>query len=266
MIQKIKPEQYREILEILRNAYFKNPYLYIDAVSFGFRGENIQTHIFYDNGEMAAVIYKYYNSLQICAVKENISVSEIALFIKERNFDMISGNGMIIRSLEQELMDFYTAHFGSIMIFPKERKEKQTGNAVMACYDDCGEIARLICSDEDIGGHYEPEVLQKQLEERMLHFGCKNVIIKEDEKIVAHAATYADCSDFAIIGGVITSPDCRGKGYGAQVVAFLTEQLLLEGKNPLLYCYEPKTVKWYEKNGWEICTQCGKLERRMFYD
>ncbi len=262
MIQKIKQEQQFEILDVLKNAYFQNPYLYIDAVSFGFSGENIQTHILYDNGVIAAVIYKYYNSLQICAVKENVSVSEIAKFIKEHNFDMISGNGTIIKSLEQELKDCYVAHLGSIMVFPKNTKVKQASNASVAQFNDCGEIARLICSDEDIGGHYAPEVLQKQLEERMVHFGCKNTIITENGEIVAHAATYAECSEFAIIGGVITSPKCRGKGYGAEVVSFLTGRLLLENKQPLLYCYEPKTVKWYEKIGWEIRTQCGKLERK----
>lgn len=262
MIQKIKQEQYSEILDILKNSYSQNPYLYIDAVSFGFSGENIETHIFYDKGEIAAVIYKYYNSLQICAVKENVSVFEIARFIEERDFDMVSGSGTIISSLEQELKDSYIGHFGSIMVFPKDSQVKQTGSAVIAKPNDCDEIARLICSDENIGGHYAPEVLQKQLEERMIHFGCKNAIITENEEIVAHAATYADCSEFAIIGGVITNPKCRGKGYGANVVAFLTGQLLLQGKTPLLYCYEPKTVKWYEKNGWEIRTQCGKLERK----
>lgn len=262
MIDKIKQEQQLEILNILRSSYFQNPYLYIDAVSFGFSGENIETYIFYDKGEIAAVIYRYYNSLQICAIKEIASVSEIVEFIKKGNFNMISGNGNVIRSLEEGLKHFYTAHFGSIMVFPKGREVNQMGTTVMAEPKDCGEIARLICSDESIGGHYTPDVLKKQLEERMLCFGCKNAIITEQGEIVAHAATYADCSEFAIIGGVITNPKCRGKGYGTNVISFLIKQLLLEDKNPFLYCYEPKTVKWYKKNGWEICAESGKLERK----
>ena len=260
MIEKIRQEQYSQVLDILKKSYFKNPYLYIDAVSFGFSGENIETYLFYENDEIAVVIYRYYNSLQICALIEEVSVFEIVEFIKNGNFDMISGNAYIIKSLEVGLKEFYTAHFGSIMMFNKRKGLEQTGNQIMAEPKDCAEIARLICTDQAIGGHYSPDVLQKQLEERMLHFGCKNAIIKEHGKIVAHAATYADCNEFAIIGGVITDLQCRGKGYGGSVVAFLTKQLLIEDKSPLLYCYESKTVKWYEKNGWEICAQCGKLE------
>ncbi|MBQ8304486.1 MAG: GNAT family N-acetyltransferase [Clostridia bacterium] len=262
MIRKIKEQQHCEILNILRNSYIYNPYLYIDAVSFGFSGKRIETYICYEKDEIVAIIYEYYNSLQICSLKEDIQVAQIVEFVKKGDFNMISGNASIIKKLEVALKDFYVAHFGYIMMFPKNGELSQIGNSEMAQVEDCGEIARLICSDEDIGGHYTQDILQKQLEERMLCFGCKNVIIKEQGEIIAHAATYADCSEFAIIGGVITNPYFRGKGYGGNVVSYLTKQLLLDGKNPLLYCYDPKTVKWYEKNSWEICTQCGKLERK----
>lgn len=238
----------------------QNPYLYIDALSFGFEGENIETHILYDNLKPIAVLYRYYTSLQICTFYKNISVLEIADFIKAGNFQMVSGDAEIIKAVG-EICEDYDAYFGYIMLFDGETNI-ETSSVTNAVSEDCFDIARLICSDESIGGHYSPNVLEKQLRERMLYWNCKNVIIKQGDGIAAHAATYAECSDFSIIGGVITDTNYRGKGYGRQIVDFLVQKIIAENKKPILYCYDAKTVKWYEKGGWKVYCRCGKLEQK----
>lgn len=260
MINKITKEEENRIAGQLLEQCFQNPYLYIDATTFGFSGPNIDTWLVRSEDKVEVVLYRYYDSLQICVLADKVDGLQIAEFIREKGFKMVSGTESIIRQLS-ELLPNYKDSYGVIMGGDIARETKNTA-AQLAGPEECGEIAELICSDTDIGGHYNVAQLQEQLQDRMLHWNCVNVVVKEDGKIVAHAATYADCPAFAILGGLITHSDYRGKGYGGQVLEALTKCILEAKKKPLLYCYNPETIRWYRRNGWEIICNCGKIEER----
>ena len=128
--------------------------------------------------------------------------------------------------------------------------------------DGTDEIAKLICSDEGVGGHYAPEELKEQLLTRLDEQFGRNYILKRDGEIIHHAATYAELDNLAVISGVITREDWRGKGVGTLAVRKLCYDLLKEGKKPCLFYYTKQAEGFYKKIGFEEGTGWAKLVLR----
>lgn len=260
MIKIAEREKYQILKEKIFNDIFQNVYLYIDSQLYGFNSTEVKTYILENKDEIKVILYHYYNSLQlfqISSVDDN-EIKEICNHILKYKFNMISGNKEFCSKIQTYLNNEYKIVIGCVM--NKEQKaEKYSNQTIFAKPDDCLEIAKLICSDHGIGGHYNIEELKNQLIERMTTKNCVNLILKK-QKIVAHAATYADCESIAVIGGVITDEECRGLGYGKTVVNDLTVYIQDSNKIPVLYCYNDKTIKWYESLGFKKVSECAKLE------
>ncbi len=82
---------------------------------------------------------------------------------------------------------------------------QETENTRMGEYAnslECKQITELICSEETIGKHYLVELLKTTARtakaDGVSQFGCKG-----RKNIIAHAATYAENRDTAVIGGAI---------------------------------------------------------------
>ena len=137
-----------------------------------------------------------------------------------------------------------------------------SGEVRQAEREEYDEIARLICSDEGVGGHYVPEELKEQLLTRLDEEFGRNYILKRDGEIIHHAATYAELDNLAVISGVITREDWRGKGVGTLAVRKLCHDLLKEGKKPCLFYYTKQAEGFYRKIGFEEGTGWAKLVLR----
>ena len=69
----------------------------------------------------------------------------------------------------------------------------------------------------------------------MIHGFGRNYVVRVDGNIVAHAATYAETSYSAVIGGVITKENFRRKGYSTAVVGNYVMILLLKGEHHVYF-------------------------------
>ena len=87
-------------------------------------------------------------------------------------------------------------------------------------------------------------------------------VLKRDGEIIHHAATYAELDNLAVISGVITREDFRGKGVGTLAVRKLCHDLLEEGKKPCLFYYTKQAEMFYKKIGFEEGTGWAKLVLR----
>lgn len=260
MISPAKKEKYNILAKIISKDILQNVYLYIDTQMYGYNEENVKTFILEENNDIKVILYHYYNSLQLfqCSKLSDDNIKEISNHILEYKFNMISGNSEITLKIQKELKELYHITHGCIMS-KKDKILEFSEKTEFAQPKDCMEIAELICSDQSIGGHYEINGFKEQLIDRMTTKNCVNLILR-DKKIISHAATYADCNSIAVIGGVITDKNYRGMGYGKMLVNDLTKHIQDNNKTPVLYCYDEKTIKWYESLGWEKSTQCAKLE------
>lgn len=263
LINLCNTKDLNDILEIIEKDYFQNVYLYIDIKVYGFNNENIKTYILKKNSKIVLILYKYYDSLQIfqnCDIELD-QIKELCSFIKKYKFKMISGNFDLLSKVEAMLNIDYTISKGFIL---KKRNiiNEYSGLSKLADEDDLEEVAKLICSDKNIGGHYTVSNLKKQLLERMRENDCKNLIIKDDDKIISHFGVYANIDELSVLGGLITDENYRNFGYGKTILNDLTYLIQKENKLPIIYCYDKGLINWYEKNGWEKVISCAKLEKQ----
>lgn len=254
----------QDVLKILN--YFEQDlknclYSYIDLKKFGIENPNLI--VYFDASDtIHCTALKYYEGLQLFDADGKIDAEKTAELIKELNSHIVSSTVDVIEKLYPLLKDTYEMEQGYVtemLSMPKCEISEEIRPAELSEYD---EIARLICSDEGVGGHYESEELKEQLLTRLEEGMGRNYILKRDGEIIHHAATYAELDNLAVISGVITREDWRGKGIGTLAIRKLCHDLLEEGKKPCLFYYTKQAEGFYKKIGFEEGTGWAKLVLR----
>ncbi|AFK07503.1 putative acyltransferase [Mesotoga prima MesG1.Ag.4.2] len=89
----------------------------------------------------------------------------------------------------------------------------------------------------------------------------RRYIIEDQGEILATAASTSESSDMAMIIGVATGKDFRGRGLASAVVSKLCEDLLAEGRTPCLLYDNPEAGRIYNRLGFR---EIGKLKTLRF--
>ncbi len=266
-------------------AYFEQDlknclYGYIDLKKYGI--QNPHLHIYYSTreGHITAVATEYYKGIQLFSYREELDVEETLELVHRLKAPMINGKQKVIAILEPYLRGDFAMETGYVTWMktapgsdvgqtgagetegPGRTGERPFRQVECSREEDFPEIARLICSDEGLGGHYMPEEFAQQMLDRKKGKFGRSYIIRRDGKIVSHASTYAEIDNLAIVSGVITRQEYRGLGLGYEVVSKLCQDLILEGKRPCLFYFKKEAVGLYAKAGFEEGTLWGKLSHR----
>ena len=251
------------LLEYLEKDLKNCLYSYIDLKKFGFNNPNLT--VYFDESEETQIrcsALKYYEGLQLFDAEGKIDVKAAAELIRSLNSHIVSSTVDVIEKLYPHLKDSYEMELGYVtemLSMPECEISEEVRPEEVAEYD---EITELICSDEGVGGHYEPQELKDQLLTRLKEGFGSIYILKRDGEIIHHAATYAELDNLAVISGVITREDWRGKGVGTLAVRKLCHDLLEEGKKPCLFYYTKQAEGFYKKIGFEEGTGWAKLVLR----
>lgn len=258
-------------------------YSYIDLKKFGISNPNLTVYFdtnhsssesgfhrecrnegedCFEVSDICCTALKYYEGLQLFDADKKMNAEETAKLIRRLHSHIVSSTVDVIEKLYPLLQDSYELEQGYVtemLCLPDCEVSAEVRPAGPEEYD---EISRLICSDAGVGGHYEPEELKEQLLTRLSEGMGRNYILKRDGEIIHHAATYAELDNLAVISGVITREDYRGKGIGTLAVQKLCYDLLKEGKKPCLFYYTRQAEAFYKKIGFEEGTGWAKLVLR----
>ena len=261
MYKIAKAQDVPKLLEYLEQDLKNCLYSYIDLKKFGIENPNLTVY-FDETEEINCTALKYYEGLQLFDGTGKMNAEETAELIRKLNSHIVSSTVEVIEALYPLLKDSYEMEQGYVtemLSLPGGIVSEEVRPAFREEYD---EIAKLICSDEGVGGHYAPEELKEQLITRLDEGFGRNYILKRDGEIIHHAATYAELDNLAVISGVITRDDWRGKGVGTLAVRKLCDDLLKEGKKPCLFYYTKQAEGFYRKIGFEEGTGWAKLVLR----
>lgn len=258
MYKKAEKNDVEKLLRYFEQDLKNCLYSYIDLKKFGIENPNLTVY-FDESDGICCTALKYYEGLQLFDADGKIDAEKTAKLIKDLNSHIVSSTVDVIEKLHSLLKDTYEMEQGYVtemLSMPEWEISKEVRPAELFEY---GAIASLICSDEGVGGHYEPEELKNQLLTRLGEGMGRNYILKRDGEIIHHAATYAELDNLAVISGVITREDWRGKGVGTLAVRKLCHDLLQEGKKPCLFYYTKQAEGFYKKIGFEEGTGWAKL-------
>ena len=132
--------------------------------------------------------------------------------------------------------------------------KKARGLAIPAKEKDFDQIVKLIYDDEDISRSYKYDELAKQLKERNKEGYTRNLVIKQENLVIAHACTNAEISDIAIVAELLVRKEFRRKGYASDIWRTICSQLLSEGKEVFSFYYSEESRRLHKRIGFfEVC-------------
>lgn len=259
MIRKATEKDTDDILETLKRDILSNVYMYIDIVNYGINKEEFaQLWIAREDGQIKTLVLKYYSSFQLYMVSD-VDFSDVLELVFKHQPSMISGRAQTIKRLGFLLSESYKATCGVVLLQPFIELGKLTIEPEAASISDMEEIARLICSDESIGSHYDTNELTQQLLQRSLDKTGRSYVVRDNGRIIGHYGTYAEASEIAVMGGLIVSKEHRGKGIARILHQYVSNSLIEESKRAVLFCSDEQILKMYLYFGAKICSDYGKL-------
>lgn len=260
MIIRFENNNIEKLFEYIGNNYGNCLYMYIDLKKYGLENDNFKIWVQYDCSEkICSLISEYHGGFQVFSKSNNFDAEEIANFIKEKNPTGISGMKKTIDKIHNYLPDF-KQEIGSVAkLF--ELKYAPNINAYSVPFDELSEVAKVVSEDENVGKPYGYQSLFEQFCERKKDKFGRNFILRdlETNNIICHAATYAELPELAIISGVLTTPEYRGKGFSKETLAALCEELISEKKEVFSYFYILPAKKMHYGVGFEKIGDWSKL-------
>lgn len=161
---------------VLEGQRVENPYALIDALTYGFEGDNVACWEVFDESRLEAVVYRYYDGLQVvfCGQAGHRAIRAVATLVEKMDPSMVQTSYSAAAELATVLAD-YSLSEGWVM--RADGTQVPDPAAVRATEADYPEIARLICGDEEIGKHYDVSALVAQLCERERLQGCRSIVL-----------------------------------------------------------------------------------------
>ena len=265
MSMRLAGEEDRDLLlSYLKKDLGNCLYIYMDIYKYGFCCPHIQVWV--EEGSMNLVLMKYYDSLQLYAVSEDWSLNMNTVLdkIKENRIRMISARRDIIERLNETVycQEYYKETFGHVFRFQHYKTLSSDKLHIQKAEpSDSDEVARLMRMDSLFSENYEELELSLQLSERMKSGMGRSYVIRDQQKIIAHIATFAEIANLAVTSGLIVHPEHRGLPYGTVLESYLVNHLQNEGMDVFTFVNERKRYKLLNALKCEECGQYGKLTR-----
>ena len=240
-------------------------YLYMDVLECGIEAEGLGLWTSELNGEIQAVMYQYYDCLHLFS-REECPVKDVMTVINEINPKVIVSSEANIALIQKELdAEQYIYELNHIITTDVLMKENPDIEIMDATKEDVPEIVTMMMKDRIYYEVYTYEKLCGDLTRRLEDgFGRLFIIRDEEGRLVCADATNAETSDLAVIGGLVTDPEMRGRGLGAAMTAKVWNKVLLEGKRGLAFLLDDneKTINLHKKLGYDFIGYSARLIKK----
>ena len=260
MITSLHSQDINDILNIIGSNYGECLYLYLDLIKYGTDNPNIKVWADKNDDTISSVLLKYYTGMHIYCPKNDLNVDNLAKLIKDESPSIICAKKSIIEQLETNLSnDGYKSEYGAIRRLTAIEKCDESGIIKNPTPEDFNKITELLLSDDDIGGSYTFKTMHDPIVERYNEKYGRNYIIKDGDKVIAHAGTGAENEKLGILNYVITDPNYRRKGLASKLCTSVCYDLVKEGKDVFLINYSNESTALYDKLGFKLYCDWGKL-------
>lgn len=265
-MKKAREQDKGLILNYLAREEEQCLYMYADIEKYGLNKPYLT--VWYDEDDLGIrmVVMKYYNSFQLYSNRGFSDVAGVIDLINQKKPFGISARKEIISQIQPLLEGEYTAEYGVIFkgkpidkVKLKIALEDCKEQIELAKPRDAREIAELICMDEEMKGIYTINSLARELTERIKSGMGRSYIIRKNGKIVAHNASYAECTRFVVVSGLMVHPDYRDTEYAYWIDLKSSMEFQKEGKNRYFFAIEKKIIRWHKRINTPLVAEYGKL-------
>ncbi len=251
------------ILEYLRRHVADCLYMYIDIAKYGLDPAFLRVWLTEKDGKPATVVMKYHTGLSFYAESEDDwDLEGVHALVESEKPLSITAKRSLLEVLHGKISETYNAEYGYVFEFTAYQPMEPGIRVERATEEDTMEIARLVTADESIGSYYEIRDYADQLAERMRTGFGRSYVIREDGKIIAHIASYAEFDGLATTSGLIVDAEHRSGIYGAYLEKYLVEDLIGDGFAVYTFIEKRLRKKLLERMGNRCVGEYGKLTRR----
>lgn len=263
MIVKCKQSDIDLILSYIGNDYPKCLYLFLNVNKYGLEHGRIKAFIQYSKGDISAVMLQYYSCLHIYSKDNSFDNEELTDFISSKKeltmlYCEASTADKIASNLSKKTDKQFTVTKGWVAQI-KTLKTTPKGLAEKSESKDFEQIVKMIYDDEDIGKSYKYDELAKQLEERNQEGYSRNLVIKDNELVIAHACTNAEIGNVAVVAELLVRKEYRRKGLASEIWGDICKELLEEGKEVYSFYYSFESRALHKKLGFEEVCEWSKI-------
>ena len=237
MIRKCDDSSIQSTVEYIGNDRVKCFYLYIDLVECGTEKEGVGLwHSVDERGDLRSVMYRYFDTLHLYS-RESCLLEDVLTVIHELDPKVITGDVDTVKALQRQMPDKQYAYEESYIITAEKYMDGHSDLEVKeAGESDVPEIAALMMTADIYNCVYTYESLCEQLYARLRDgFGHLYVMRNEEGRLVATNATNAETADMAVISGLVTDPEMRGRGLGRAITASTWNVVKRAGKQGIAF-------------------------------
>lgn len=254
MMRQCHEEERARILEYISKEPEMNLFFYGDIENFGVESEEVSILVHEREGVWNSLLLKYFDYYLVYSQAEDYEVEPIVAYLKGKTVDCISGK----TSLVQRLAPYYPMYTVTSTYLSRcnhvQKQNRNIGQASIRKLDkaDVENMIDFYLLIEEFAKTYQGK-RDKMIKQELVNMehGMAYGVFLENE-LVAVAETSADNTISAMVVGVATHPEYRGRGYAMAVVTKLCEESFQNGKSFLCLFYNnPSAGRLYKKVGFE---------------
>ena len=257
MIIKSEIKDKQRILTYIGLDYPHCLYLFLNIQKYSLDSSVIEVFCQEERERITAVMLKYYSCLHVYSKDNDFDAEEMGLFFDSKGFTMLYSAAetaaCLYSALPQSVKTKATITKGWVAQI-KSVDQNPNGLSAPAQEADFEQIVRLIYDDEDIGKSYKYDDLARQLIERNKEGYARNIVIKQDDIVIAHACTNAEFDGIAVVAELLVRKEFRRKGYASEIWREICCRLLSEGKEVYSFYYSEESRSLHKRIGFfEVC-------------
>jgi len=237
MLKRCDDSRVRPVVDYIGEDKVICFYLYMDLLECGTQGDGVGLWVSEDGaGAISAVMYRYYDALHIYS-RTGCPVEDAVQLISELDPKVVTGRQEDIDRLAARLpQGKYAYELSHIITADKLMDGKSDLEVQPAGEADVPEIASLMMTEHIYNTVYTYDGLCQALVRRIREgFGRLFVMREADGRLVATNALSAETEEFAVINGLVTDPEMRGRGLGRAITASTWNLVKNEGKRGLAF-------------------------------
>lgn len=259
MVRQCTEEDRKALFEYLKQEAVYNTFLLADIADFGF-DEAFQT-VYVDeepDGIRGVYLCFYQNFLLYCRDDE-VNMPFLEQLFSVYAPDVIMGKTEDVRKLQWILTDYTLESRGLYLFREPEELVEETAAIQKAETGDADDIFRFLQSIPELSHSYTS---RQMIVDRIERDCGTHYIVRDGERIIAHANSTAESELTVMIGGVSTAAEYRGRGLAGQIVSKLCRDILEKGKQPCLFSIRGEKDNLYGRIGFRKIGEWGTLIRQ----
>ncbi len=249
MLRLLTKKDHDIVWNFLKAEASINLYAIGNIENFGYNQEFQQLWGWFEEGILRATMMRYYSHFMYYA-KKTIPIEPFVHIIQDFNEAYIlSGKTKLVEPFEQFLESTLLPRrdtYFSEWIASRNEHTVLDAHVIQADIEDIDDILSLESKVPEFGSM---NTTYEMIEQTFYSKTGRTFFIKENGKMIASVSTEAENSLSAMIIGVCTHPNYRGRGLASRILSHVLTILSQEGKIVCLFYNNPSAGTIYKRLG-----------------